>query len=435
MKPPRSAPWPPEYLRAWRRRETYRFTALTWGTRGDVQPFLALGAELQGRGHRLTIAARKPFQSLIEEHGLEFHEMEEDGTDELMHTLADSRGGAGGVKLFAAWQRRLIEAQLRQFWEASDGADVLVSNAAYTTPALHVAERRGIPIVQAFFDPGFVATRDHAIFDDRIQDRGPLLNVAATRSQNLAFGLLSLDIVSAWRRAHGMSPLRPFELHRPSLLSRMPVLAAWSSGLLERPGDWPDSFVQTGRWHMPVKELVSESLLHFMSAGPPPVYLGFGSWGVHDRTAVTEAVLEALRVTGNRGVLHRNSVDGRRSFPEHVHVGEDLPHEWLFPRVKAVVHHGGAGTTGAVASAGVPSVIVPAFFGQIRWGELVSRRGAGKMLARDRLDARTLAEALRRVDDPGMRERAGALAERARAEGGVTLAAEAIVGWLEEAAS
>jgi len=214
----------------------------------------------------------------------------------------------------------------------------------------------------------------------------------------------------------------------------MPVFAAWSTALLPRPRDWPEPVVQTGRWHWPVEEQVSTPLRQFMEAGLAPVYIGFGSWGTHDKTAVTELILEALRNTGSRGILHRNTVDGRSSFPESVYVDDNLPHEWLFPRVKAVVHHGGAGTTGAVATAGVPSVIVPAFFGQVPWGGLVRQQGVGTLLARSKLSAASLAQALREVDQPPVREQARQMGERARAEGGVTRAADEIERRLTEAA-
>jgi sterol 3beta-glucosyltransferase len=429
------APWPEAYLRRFVPREHYRFVALTWGTRGDVQPFVALGAELARRGHRVTLAARAPFQAFIEQYGLDFHPLEEDGTEQLMQELASASAGLAGVKLFLKWQRQLIGPQFRQFWEASREADVLISNAAYTLPALHVAESRGLPIVQAFFDPVFLPTRSYGLFDEHLQDRGALRNLLSTRLRNIATAALTADVVGTWRRRQGLSWLRLGELHAPAHVFRMPVFAAWSTALLPRPGDWPEPVVQTGRWHWPVEERVSPSLRQFMEAGPAPVYIGFGSWGTHDKTAVTELILQALRRTGNRGVLHRNTVDGRTSFPEDVHVDDNLPHEWLFPQVKAVVHHGGAGTTGAVATAGVPSVIVPAFFGQVPWGGIVRQRGVGTMLARSALSADSLAEALREVGQPQVREQARALGQRAKAEGGVTRAADEIERRLREAAA
>jgi len=426
--------WPGAHMRPFQRKPSLRFAALTWGSRGDVQPFVALGAELVRRGHSAVIAARAPFRSLVEEHGLGFFEMEEDGTDALMSTLANlDDSGLAGLKAFVTWQRSLVGPQLRQFWEASRGADVILSNGAFTAPALDVAEHRGIPIFQAFFDPGFIPTRRYGVFDNRVEDRGPLLNLASTRVKNLVTGLLTRDIQNAWRRERRMPAYLLGERLHPARLSRLPVLAAWTQQLFERPDDWPEWFVQTGRWHTPVEPKIDPRLAEFMRAGPPPLYIGFGSWGVHDRTAVTNALLEAIRVTGDRAILHRNTVDGRSSFPAEVYVDDDLPHDWLFPQAKVVVHHGGAGTAGAVATAGVPSVIIPAFFAQGVWGNAAIQKGVGTMLSRRELRVDSLVAALREANQPRARERARALGERARREGGVSQAADEIELRLREA--
>nr|WCO03958.1 Ctg10_386 [Cystobacter sp.] len=426
--------WPRAYLRHFQRKPSFRFAALTWGSRGDVQPFVALGAELIRRGHRVLLAARAPFRSFVEEHGLEFFEMEEDGTEELMHSLASSTGGPDGMKLMVTWQRRMIPSQFRQFWKASEGADVLLNNAAFTGPALPIAERRGIPIFQAFFDPGFIPTRRYCVLDNRIQERNAFLNVATTRLKNIAGGLFSLDLVNAWRREHHLPVDLLGENHRPGLLFRLPVLVAWSRHLVERPDDWPEWFAQTGRWRLATQQRPGQRLMDFMAAGEPPVYIGFGSWGVHDKKAVTDILLEALRVTGQRGILHRNTVDGRSEFPASVYVDDNLPHDWLFPRVKAVVHHGGAGTTGAVASAGVPSVIVPAFFAQDVWGHVVRQKGVGTLLPRRELRVDSLVAALREVAQPHVVERARALGVNASNEGAEVLAADEIERRLRDAA-
>jgi sterol 3beta-glucosyltransferase len=422
---PRSAPslWPSAYLRNFRWKPSLRIAALTWGTRGDVQPFVALGAELVRRGHRVVLAARAPFRSFVEEHGLEFHELEEDGSEVLMRVLAGGDGEASVMKYFLGYQRSLVRPQFRQFWEASEGADVILNNGSPATSARHIAERRGIPIFQAFFDPGFLPTRGYCLSNNRIQDRGPLFNLATTRLRNLALGLVTWDLVNGWRRQNGLRTELLLELHRPELISRLPVLAAWSPALVERPADWPEWFVQTGRWRLPRQEPTG-ALADFVAAGPPPVYIGFGSWGVHDRTAMTDILLEALRLTGERAILHRNTVDGRSSFPAQVYVGDELPHDWLFPRMKAVVHHGGAGTTGAVATAGVPSIIIPAFFAQAIWGEVLMEKGIGTLLSRRELRVESLVKALREVTRPEVHERARAIAGHARSEGAERQAAD-----------
>lgn len=426
------APWPRRFRRNFQRKSSYRFAALTWGTRGDVQPFVALGAELLRRGHSVVIAARSPFRYLVQEHGLDFFEMEDDGTEDLMRALAD--GGSGWVKHFFGFQRRLAAAQFPQFERASRGADAILNAATSTSPALHIAEHRGIPVFQTFFDPGFLPTRHHCLSDNRIRDRGPFPNLMTTRARNIAMGLMTRDIVNAWRKARGMRPELTNEHLRPSLVFRLPVFAAWSPELVDRPADWPHRLVQTGRWRLPEKQHIRRQLSDFMAAGPPPIYIGFGSWGVHDKTALTDLLLEALRTTGDRAVLHANTVDDRRSFPAHVYVDDEFPHDWLLPQVKAAVHHGGAGTTGAAAAAGVPAVIIPAFFAQGMWGHILKQKSAGTLLERRDLDAGSLVAALRRVSEPHVLAQARALGARVRTERAEKLAADEIERGMERAA-
>lgn len=424
--------WPPAFLRCFRFRPRMRMAVLTWGTRGDVQPFVALGAELLRRGHEVVLAARAPFRSLVEAHGIEFFEMEDDGTDQMMVDMANSDGGPGGLKVFAGFLRTLVGPQFRQFSAASVGADVLLTNAAFTAPALHLAEHSGRPIFQAFFDPNFIPTRRYCFSDNRIRDLGPLRNIAVTRGRNLLFGLFIRDLVNKWRRERGMPIDWTGERHRPSQLFRLPVFAAWTDVLVPRPDDWPPWIVQTGHFRLPALGAIDPRLVDFMNAGPPPIYVGFGSWGVHDKTALTELILAAAARTGERLVLHRNTIDARRSFPPHVHVADELPHHWLFPRVKAVIHHGGAGTAGAVATAGVPGLVIPASFFQALWGEVLVRKGAGSLLMRRDLRVDTLVGALRSIDRPEVRAAAAAIGELARAEGGAITAADEIERRLSE---
>jgi UDP:flavonoid glycosyltransferase YjiC (YdhE family) len=184
--------------------------------------------------------------------------------------------------------------------------------------------------------------------------------------------------------------------------------------------------VQTGWWRLPRKKAPQRRLGDFVLSGPPPLYIGFGSWDIHDKAPVTDAVLEALRITRNRAVLLSATVDRRPDYPPNVLVVDSVSHEWLFPRLKAAVHHGGAGTTGAVSMAGIPSVIVPAFDAQKPWGRLVSQKGIGAMLDRRELNAETLAAAIREVGQDDVRAQARRTGVLLRDERGVEQAADEI---------
>ena len=221
-----------------------------------------------------------------------------------------------------------------------------------------------------------------------------------------------------------------FGPYRSEILNRYPVLYGFSPAVIPRPEDWNNDQVRiTGFWELPPEDDWSppEGLQDFLDAGPPPVYIGFGSMSATDPHATARTVFQALARTGLRAVLS-TGWEGLAAdeLPDDVYMVRDVPHSWLFPRMRAVAHHGGAGTTAAGLTAGVPSVIVPHHGDQPWWGRQVARLGAGPdPVPRRRLTAGALAAALiRATTDTVMISAAAALGERIRAEDGVGQAVE-----------
>jgi UDP:flavonoid glycosyltransferase YjiC (YdhE family) len=207
-----------------------------------------------------------------------------------------------------------------------------------------------------------------------------------------------------------------------------PHLYGFSPRVVPRPGDWGANHHITGFWSLDDPDYEpSAELADFLESGPPPIYVGFGSMHDRDSAGLTTMVLDALEHAGQRGVLHtgwgalEKVPRCERFFP----VGS-IPHEWLFPRMAAVVHHGGAGTTGAALRAGVPSLVVPFAADQPFWGERTCALGVGpRSIPRKRLTVDNLAEAVRiAVTDPGMRKRASLIGSQIQAEDGVARAVE-----------
>jgi sterol 3beta-glucosyltransferase len=207
------------------------------------------------------------------------------------------------------------------------------------------------------------------------------------------------------------------------------VLYGYSRHVIPIPADWNSSKQVTGFWPLePPREWHPPAgLVEFLESGDPPVYIGFGSMIHRKPEEVTELVLCALARTGRRGVLSAGwGGIGKGSLPKTVYPIGSMPHRWLFPRMAAVVHHGGAGTTAAGLIAGVPAVVTPFFGDQPFWGERVLALGVGpKPIPRPRLTADNLANAIdAAVSDSGMIERAARLGEQIRAEDGVARAVE-----------
>jgi sterol 3beta-glucosyltransferase len=209
-------------------------------------------------------------------------------------------------------------------------------------------------------------------------------------------------------------------------------LYAYSPHVVPRPDDWPAHHVVTGYWFLPppAEWQPSEELRAFLSAGPPPVYIGFGSMMTQDPQKTTALVTQALSQAGQRAVLVGGwgALEGGSSHSEDLLFINDVPHHWLFPQMAAVVHHGGAGTTGAALRSGVPSIVVPFSFDQHFWGDRVAKMGVGpRPLPYPKLTAQSLAAAITQaIGDPGMRERAAGLGANIQQEQGTAQALEHI---------
>jgi UDP:flavonoid glycosyltransferase YjiC (YdhE family) len=210
---------------------------------------------------------------------------------------------------------------------------------------------------------------------------------------------------------------------------RDPVIYGYSPSVLPRPRDWPDFVHITGYWFLEQQTSwrPPPELIDFLQAGPPPVAIGFGSMNNRDPERTTEIVLQALERSKQRGILLTGWGGLPQSdLPDRVFKIDFVPHEWLFPRLGAIVHHGGAGTTAAALRSGVPSIGVPFFAIQPFWTEHAYRAGAGpRPIPRQKLTAANLADAIGlAVNDQSIRRRAAHLGELIRREHGVQRAVE-----------
>jgi UDP:flavonoid glycosyltransferase YjiC (YdhE family) len=243
--------------------------------------------------------------------------------------------------------------------------------------------------------------------------------------------------ISRWRRQTlGLSKAPLWGYGRRMEEQRVPVLNGFSAHVVPRPPDWGEHVRVTGYWFPEDEDWQPpEDLRAFLDDGPPPVFIGFGSMPVRNPERTTAVVLEALRQSGQRAILHAGWAElGEGSLPRGVHRIDYAPYGWLFPRMAAIVHHGGAGTTAFGLRAGVPCIVVPFLFDQFYWGRRIAELGAGpepiphKKLSPERLSA-ALATAL---GDTQMRQKAAGLGEKVRAERGVEAAVEAVCAHVGE---
>ncbi|KAL7620787.1 hypothetical protein AAE478_009785 [Parahypoxylon ruwenzoriense] len=443
------------------------------GSRGDVQPFVALGQILKNTyGHRVRVATHATFQKFVEDNGLEFFNIGGDPA-ELMAFMVKNPGLMPGIDALKSGEvtkrRKGIEEIVLGCWRScietgdglgpaprwdrrrgddndeeppslpdeSGGHKPFVVDAIIANPPsfahIHVAEKLGVPLHLMFTMP-WSPTRAFP---------QPLANIQSSNTDPVTTNYVSYalvemmtwqglgDVINRFRTK--VLDLEPLSLiWAPAVLTRLriPYTYCWSPALIPKPNDWGQHidiagfyFLNLASSYTPDPELAS-----FLGAGPSPVYIGFGSIVVDDPNGLTRMIFDAVAGTGVRalvskgwGGLGADSV----GIPDGVFMLGNVPHDWLFRHVSAVCHHGGAGTTAAGINAGKPTIVIPFFGDQPFWGAMVARAGAGPdPIPYKKLTAEGLAEAIRVALKPETQERARELGEKIREEKGTDIGAQ-----------
>ena len=414
-------------------------TILTIGSRGDVQPYVALGIGLRQVGHQVRIATYDKFKALVQDRGLTFYPIASDVSD-----IARSLEGKGTLELFRSLRRRarlmplLAERIWRDTLEACQGAEAIIYGFIASLMGRCAAEKLGVPCFATSVFPIVSPTRafPNLLF--------PALPLGGTYNwlTHLAFDrglwrIVRLVYDHAKRRNPSLPSLSgwPFDWAQGGPDERRrgqpsSILYAYSPSVVPKPPDWDERREVTGYWFLdsPADWQPPDDLAAFLASGPPPVYVGFGSMGLRNPGKMTGIVLEALARSGQRGLLVEGWGGlGNADLPDGVFRVRSAPFDWLFTRMAAVVHHGGAGTTAIGLRAGVPSILVPFIADQPWWGHRVAALGVGpEPIPYKRLSAERLAAAIAAAtSDQDMQRRAAALGRQIRAENGVTRAIDA----------
>ncbi|HSK90715.1 MAG TPA: glycosyltransferase [Euzebyales bacterium] len=435
-----------------------RIVMVTVGSRGDVQPCVAFARGLGAAGFTVRLAAPAPFADLVTAHGVPFAPLPIDPSGMLAGDVGrawveSGRNPVAFVRGIGDLGDTLGERLADAVLDVCADADAVV----YTTlafPAWHVARAAGVPAIQVGLAPlsptvEFPPMLLPAPFAGRDPWR-PTPAAALARGYHRAghqvfAQMLWLAVrrrVNAWRRQRLRAPAIGWR--SPALQvdrAREPLLHAYSPTVLPPPQDWGAHIVTTGYWFLDSSAgaRLPVDVEAFLAAGPPPVSIGMGSMTGRDPAQVTRVAVEALRRTGQRGLLLAGwggiGDAVREAAPGDVDllVVDEIPHDLLMPRVRAAVHHGGAGTTGATLRAGVPTVVVPHFGDQSLWGDRVHALGAGPApVPRRALTPRRLAHAVSAaVHDTRIRDQAARLGGVIRAEQGVARAVAAVTRMLD----
>ncbi|GHB32095.1 glycosyltransferase [Streptomyces chryseus] len=389
-----------------------RILIITAGSRGDVAPFTGLGRRLLDTGHQVAVAAHPSFAALVDGCGLDYRPVPGDPQG-LVRDWSRAASPEEARALTRAYADGLADGVAEA---VAGGADLLLTAFGPAPLSRTAGEALGVPVIGTYLAPAF-ATGQFPLPNARNTDGpGPEGNLAAGRE--------------VLRRAEGVfagatTRLRA-RLGLPADASSAPVdirpvFHGFSPLVVPRPEDWPSGVEVAGYWWparpdgwQPPAELVD-----FLQAGPHPVFIGFGSMAAGQGERLSELVTAAVERAGVRAVVQAGWAELSGCGDDVLAIG-DVPHDWLFPRTAAVVHHAGAGTTAAGLRAGVPALPVPVMADQPFWASRLYQLGvAPRPLPFPDLTAEALGDAITAcLSEPAHRRRAAELARGIAAEDG-----------------
>jgi UDP:flavonoid glycosyltransferase YjiC (YdhE family) len=417
-----------------------RIIMLALGTWGDVRPYAVLGQALQDEGYDVLLLAAKEFRSWVEARNIPFCELVfnlQEMLDTLMNSAEDLDRNVLAATRFFREKIGPGTAQLgKQVADVVRPGDALLC-VEIATHLLHgIVEKYDLRLLLASLFPT-IPSAEYLLFNlpavpDWMPARGIYNRVSGQFLRRLTWSLLGVrgnqirtDILNL--------PKRPWRLQRAAL-EAAPHLLLVSPHVVPKPGDWPTPVQVTGylfdddpAWEPP------QDCLDFLAAGEPPVYIGFGSMLDKDSKTTTSRLLESLEQAEQRAVILSGWAGlGSDDLPENVFSLKYAPHSWLFPRMAAVVHHGGAGTTAAGLRAGVPSIVVPNMGDQLFWGRRTYELGVGTQpIPKSSLTVGRLVEAIHTAtSDTAMHARCVELGRKIAAENGVDTAVKVIRDYL-----
>lgn len=410
-------------------------TILTFGSRGDVQPFLPLSLGLMSRGHNVILAAPARFKLLVEEHGISFFSLAGD-PEELSRRLNDA--GYNFVKLVKELMSHAVDIgaeMMRQTDEACRDADLIIHTFAHAVGAHTLAREKNIPDIHIQTFPMFTPTGDYpniSLPNLGFRFLNRLTHTASLKITELT-AFLGFEQV---RRRAGLPKRKiysPFKDSPPRL--RTPILCAWSPSLIPPSSDWSPRVHVAGYYFFPYNNsyVPPNELKEFLEAGKPPVCVSFGSMVNKNAEKVDEIIRKALKRTNNRGIILSGWGSMKRESTSDLLYLESAPHDWLLPKCKMLMHHGGAGTASAALRAGIPQIVVPFMADQPFWGSRVHAIGVAlKPIRVNQLSGEKMVRAIAAAESNAILERAQATGQRVRGEDGVGEAVRLVESYAAE---
>lgn len=405
-----------------------KVTVFAGGSRGDIQPCIVLCRGLRQRGYSVCLAAPEDFARFAQSQNVEFFPLRGDVQQIMASDTGRAfmeSGGSNPLKSIRAIRKMIgpvMGIMADDAFQACKSANAMICLGVFGAFGDSIATALRIPIVNIEPTP-LLPTRAFPAPSWPFQKNlGGMHNRFSGRAMLEVIWLWYKPHVNNFRRRLGLSPYTSSDFFRS--LRSTPMLGAYSPYIIPHPPDWPETVHVTGYLYMDTMEdwQPSAELSAFIDAGDAPVYVGFGSMGGRDAGELARLVIEAVVRSGQRAILSTGWGGlNPNSVPNQVFVLDSAPHSWLFPRMAAVVHHGGAGTTAEGLRAGIPNVIIPFVLDQPFWGARIKSMGLGPApIPKKKLTAARLANAIRfAVADNDLRARALECGQAVRSETGL----------------
>lgn len=391
---------------------------LTYGTEGDTRPLVALGHELRSSGHDVHLLGDARTLGSAEELGLSNSALS--GDIRQLFSTWGRQGPKGTAKALVQLTNANTRAWMVETLQAAEGCDAILTSGLAGFIGLSVAERLSIPVIGT----GMIPLTPSREFPSPFLPPGLVprwLNYSSLKLTNQLFWL-------AFRKSLNEARETVLKLSAcQELPTEHPMLYGISPTILPQPADWPVHARVCGQWQTPAGDFTPPpELADFLRAGPPPVYVGFGSMAGLDGPLLAKTLATAL--AGRRALFYPGwSGMDDIELPDNILRIDTTPHGWLFPRTIAVIHHGGSGTTHSATRAGKPSVVIPFAGDQAFWAERLHRLGiAPPALNGAKLDVRSLGKAISFVEHLEVQKRAAKLGEQMEQENGLATAVREI---------
>jgi sterol 3beta-glucosyltransferase len=413
-----------------------RYAIITYGSRGDVQPYIVLALGLMNRGHEVTLLAPENFKDFVEDYGVPFYPLH-GNSEELLYTPECLRflktGNTFSLMLYMQKAGRKIQPLInRDMLAGSLDADILIASVLCIVWVRSIAEKlnKRWGIVQ--LNPPTMPTEKFP-FAGLAFFNSPRYNLFTYRLLWFLHWQLIKKDVNKFRISLGLSPVKI------SLLDKMSHenifnLYAFSPQLIARPDDWDSNIDITGFLTLSAEsrethemDVIPEDLKQWLQEGKKPIYIGFGSMPVPNAELFGVILNEIISGTNQRIIFCKgwSAISG---LPMHSNLFtvNYINHEWLFPQCSAAVIHGGIGTIAAVLKAKIPVIIVSVFADQPWWGKIIEDKNLGVHIPFKKLTTQKLLKAIDATQTPEMRKSVSETGEKINNEDGLKRSLDAI---------